>query len=390
MKKLLIWAIVLRLLVAGLLFHPDIKTYNFQSSFLKKGVFNIYSYLIENKKTLPFKEEFAYFPLTYLVIGGYQWVASPILGSGFDSWLANASSSSVVKDPNIFKYLIVLKFPYLIADIGIAFLLKKYFDDKEKGKKAFTLWLFNPFTILLIYVFSNVEVFAVILTLIATLLVKKEKLLQASVMLGLAAGFKLYPVLFIPFLFLKAKGMQEKISVILAPIFILGLMTAPFWSQAFVQSALISGWTTRVANPVFTILAAVLFFYAWIIEKKIKLFDYWFILLLLIFSFTHFHVSWLLWVAPFIVVLVCKKPALSVFFFVLAVITFIIPMLYDDKSMTISLFRIYSTWFDLLPTPFVVLQRFYDPVKLQTIAQSTLAGGSLVLAYKLLGKDGEV
>src|SRR3989344_786840 len=122
MKKLLILAIALRILVAGLLFHPDIKVYNFQSSFLKKGVINIYSYLIENKKTLSFKEEFVYFPLTYFVIGGYQWIVSPLMGDSFDLWLSNASSTSFVRDPNIFKYLIVLKFPYLVLDILIAFL----------------------------------------------------------------------------------------------------------------------------------------------------------------------------------------------------------------------------------------------------------------------------
>ena len=63
MKKLLVLAIVLRVLVAAFLFHPDIKTFNFQASFLKKGVTDIYSYLIENRKTLPLKEEFVYFLL---------------------------------------------------------------------------------------------------------------------------------------------------------------------------------------------------------------------------------------------------------------------------------------------------------------------------------------
>ncbi|MEK7550238.1 MAG: hypothetical protein AAB535_00420 [Patescibacteria group bacterium] len=387
MKKLLLLAIVLRLLVAGLLFHPDIKIYNFQSSFLSRGILDIYSYLIENKKTLPFKEEFAYFPLTYFAIGGYQWMVSPILGNDFDSWLNNASSGSVVKDPNIFRYLIVLKFPYLILDILIAFLLKKYFDDKKKGEKAFTLWLFNPFTIVLIYAFSNVEIFAVALTLIALLLTRQKRFLLASGVLALSAGFKVYPVLLIPFLFLKGKDLKEKTLIILVPILTLAAIILPFWSSLFVQSALISGWTTRIANPNFVIVTSILFFYAWIIDRKIKLFNYWFIILLFIFSFSHFHIAWLLWVAPFIVILAIKKPVLSTFFLFITILAFLIPMLYNDKSMTISLFRIYSTWYDLLPTPFSVIEKFYDPVSLQTIIQSALAGGSLVFAYKLLGRD---
>lgn len=398
-QALLILAIALRILVAGFLFHPDIKTYNFQSSFLKRGVFNIYSFLVENKKTLPFKEEFVYFPLTYFAVGGYQWIASPILGSSFNSWLANANSNSFVRDPNIFKYLLVLKLPYLILDILIAFLLKKFFDEKEKGEKAFTLWLFNPFTIVLIYAFSNIDIYAVLLTLVAFLIItakadmsssdviKKEKLLQATAVLGLAAGFKLYPILFIPFLILKAKDLKEKILVGVIPALILGVVISPFWSQDFVHSALISGLTTGIFNTSFATLASGLFFYEWLIDKRQKPLYYWIILLLSIFSFSHFHIAWLLWVAPFIVILVVKKPVLSLPLFLLATFAFVIPTLYEDRSMTISLFRVYSTWYDLLPTPFSVLEKFYDPYNLRNILHSVVAGGSLLIAYKILRKD---
>jgi Gpi18-like mannosyltransferase len=400
MKKLLILAIVLRLLVAAFLFHPDIKTYNFQSSFLKKGVFNIYTYLVENKKSLTLKDDFVYFPLTYFTVGGYQWIASPILGSGFNSWLADASSNSVVRNPNIFKYLVVLKLPYLVLDILIAFLLKKFFDDEEKGKKAFTLWLFNPFTIFLIYAFSNIDIYAVLLTVIAFLLLKRDKLLQASAVLGIAAGFKLYPVLFIPFLILKAKNVKEKILAGVIPMLIMGTIVLPFWSPAFVQSAFLSGLTTRIFSPGFSIgfnesaivgLLAIsaLFFYGWVIDKKINVFNYWIILLLSIFSFSHFHIAWLLWVAPFMVILAIKKPSLSLPLFLLATLALIIPMLYEDRSMTISLFRVYSTWYDLIPTPFTILQKFYDPYSLQSIFHSILAGGSLIIGYKLLSKEDE-
>lgn len=400
MKKLLVLAIVLRILVAGFLFHPDIKTYNYQASFLKKGVFNIYSYLVKNNKTLPIKDGFVYFPLTYFVLGGYQVVISPVLGSGFDSWLANASSNSIVNDPNIFRYLLILKLPYLVLDIAIAFLLKRFFDDRDKADKVFTLWLFNPFTIFLIYAFSNVDIFAVLLTVVAFLLLKKEKLILASAILGIAAGFKLYPLLFIPFLFIKGKDLREKIFVVLLPAVILGIIVIPFWSQDFIQSALISGLTTRIFNPGFSIgfgesmivglfSISILFFYALLIDKKIKLFNYWVILLIFIFAFSHFHIAWLLWIAPFIVILACKKPSISIPLFLLAILAFMIPMLYDDRSMTISLFRIYSRWYDLISTPFAIVQKFYDPYNLQSILHSVLAGGSLVVGYKLFDKEEE-
>ncbi|EKD94543.1 MAG: hypothetical protein ACD_26C00034G0078 [uncultured bacterium] len=398
MRKLLILAIILRLLVSGLLFHPDIKTIAFQTSFLKKGITNIYPYLINNRASLPLKEEFVYFPLTYFTIGGYQAIISTFLGSNFDSWLHDAGANSVVNNPSIIRYLILLKLPLLFADIFIAFLLLKFFKNKKQREQAFTLWLFNPFTIILIYAFSNIDLYAVLLTLIAFLYLKKEKLLNASVFLGLAISFKLYPLLFVPFLFLKAKDTKEKVLSVVIPISIFLFTIIPFWSQSFVNSALLSGLSTRIFSPNFSIgfgesmitglfLIAVLFFAGWVMDMKIKLFNYFTVLLLILFSFSHFHISWLLWIAPFSVILVIKKPQLSWPIFLWSVFAVSIPLFYADRAMTISLFRIYSTWYDLLPTPFIVMQKFFDPYVFQSMLHSVLAGLSVVLSYKLLKHD---
>lgn len=384
MKKLLVLAIFLRVLVAVFLFHPDIKTYNYQASFLKKGVFNIYTYLVDNKKTLPLKDDFVYFPLTYFVLGGYQAIASPILGNGFNSWLADAGANSVVMNSNIFKYLLVLKLPYLILDIALAFLIMDFFENKEDKKKVFIFWLFNPFTIFLLYAYSNVDIFPAILTVLAFLMLKKHRLFSASLLLGLASGFKLYPLLFVPFLFLEGRSLKEKIILAATPVVTFGIIILPFISNAFFQSALVSGLTTGIFTSNFSALAiAILFFYAVLIDKKVNLFNYWVALFLIIFSFSLFHIQWLLWIAPFLVILAVRKPKLSWLMFLFGILAFAIPLLYQDRFMTISLFRIYTTWYDLLPTPFVLIQRIYDPVNLQTVIQSVLAAGSLIFIYRI-------
>lgn len=395
MKKILLLAIALRVLVASFLFHPDIKTFNFQASFLKKGVFNIYSYLAENKKTLPLKEDFVYFPLTYLTLGTYQTFISPILGKGFDSWLENADSVGSVVDPGIFKYLFALKLPYIIVDIATAFLLMKYFGDKKLGKKAFTLWLLNPFTILIIYGFGNVDIFPVFLTLLSLIFIKNKKNIPAAFTLGVAAGFKIYPLLFVPFLILSGKSIKEKIAYGIIPFGTFGLISLPFISPSFFQSTLISGLTTRMFNPGFNVgfgesiivgmmILSILFFYAWLKDKNINQFSYWFAVLGIIFAFSHFHIAWLLWIAPFVIILAVKNSKLSIPLFLLSAIGILIPFLYQDRSMSISLFRVYSVWFDLLPTPFTAIQRFFDPYSLQSILHSLLAGGISVIIFQIL------
>lgn len=110
-------------------FHPDIKTYHFQASFLKKGVFNIYTYLAGHKVELPLKDEFVYFPLTYFFLGFYQIIASPFLGANFPVWLSDASAGAV-NQIGVFRYLLILKLPYLVLDILIPFLLIKFLKNK--------------------------------------------------------------------------------------------------------------------------------------------------------------------------------------------------------------------------------------------------------------------
>ena len=398
LRKLLVLAVALRLLVSGLLFHPDIKTIAFQTSFFKQGVVNIYPYLINKRASLSLKEEFVYFPLTYFTLGSYQAIISTVLGNNFTKWLSDAGANSVVNNPNIILYLIFLKLPLLIADLAIAFILLKLFKDKKEGERAFTLWLFNPFTIVLIYTFSNIDLFAVLLTLIAFLYIKREKLLTAAIFIGLAVSFKLYALLFVPFLILKAKNTKEKILSVVIPISIFLFTIIPFWSQAFTSSALLSGLSTRLFGPSFTIgfgesivmglfLMTALFFTGYVFDKKVHLFNYLVSLLLIIFSFSHFHISWLLWIAPFLIILVVEKPILSIPIFFWAIFAISIPLFYSDRSMTISLFRIYTTWYDMLPTPFLAIQKFYDPFIFQSMLHSVLAGISLVIAYKINKND---
>jgi hypothetical protein len=136
-------------------------------------------------------------------------------------------------------------------------------------------------------------------------------------------------------------------------------------------------------------LFSALFFNALLIDKKPNLLNYWIVLLLIIFSFSHFHIAWLLWIAPFAVILCVKKSQLSLSIFLLALASVLIPLFYQDRSMSISLYRIYSTWFDLLPTPFIAIQKFFDPYNLQSILHSVFAGGAGIITYMIFKKSEE-
>lgn len=396
--KIIIMAIILRLLIMPFYFHPDIKEHHFHASFLQKGEVDIYSYLREHKNELPIKQDFSYFPLTYFFLGSYQLIVSPLLGGEFKDWLFD-SSSQAVEEIGVFRYLFFLKLPYLFLDLAIAFILTKFFTDFEKKKKVFALWLLNPFSIVLIYVFSNVDILPVFISLISILLLRKNKVNLSALLLGIAAGFKAYTLIFLPFLMLSVQGLKKK-----ALIFALGLISfffiiLPFWSPSFKEAALVSGLTTRMVsfgvsigfNEIIIIpimlLSALFFRLSLYTQNPANIWKYYLIAILFIFSFIHFHIQWLLWILPLLVLLLVENPKLKELITILLVTFVLIPLLLEDKSMSVSLLSVVDWKFTQLPTPFVAVQKLYDPYVLQSISHSVFVGASLVLSLSILKEE---
>lgn len=399
LRFLLILAILLRLLLMPFFYHPDIKTTNFKVSFLKQGIFDVYSYIVNNKSKLPYPEEFNYFPLTYFFLGGYQFLASPFLGSNFDSWIQDASQNAL-DQVGVFRYLFILKIPYLIFDLLTAFFLYLYFDNRVLAKKIFILWLFNPFSLILIYLYSNIDIIPVCLSVWSLLLLRRNKLILSALVLGLASGFKVYPLIFLPFVLMKARSLKEVILTGLSCLGLFFIVILPFiFNQSFKDSALTSGLTTRVVTSGLSlgfgetimpgILAiGVLVYYAFLKKGDFndKLEVLFFSILFLLLSYVHFHIQWLLWVVPFVLLLTLGSKKLAPFLYLNLAVGVLIPLLYNDSSMTVSLYSVFSRYFESLSTPYELVQRLYDPLTLQSALHSILAGGSLVLIWQLLRK----
>lgn len=399
-KWLFIIAIILRLFVAPFFYHPDIKTYNYQSSFLKHGVFDIYTYLAEHKQELPLKEEFVYFPITYFVLGGWQLLIQPLAG-GLDQWLANAGQT-FLSEPGAYRYLLLLKLPYLFLDIIIGFVIVKFGRDKVEKKKLLTFWLFNPLSILLLYVYSNVDIYPVLFILLSLLTFKKEKYIWSAVLLGFAAAFKAFPLLLLPFMLLFIPSVKTRImfGFIAMAVFIVSI--APFIpSSAFRNATLVSGLTTRIffqnihigfgeylMMPI--ILLSGLFYYA--MQKQSKSFSQLvalcFLVFLIIFGSIHFHIQWLLWILPLMGILTVYYARVTVLLWFVMLSAVVIPLLYPDLAATFGVYSGVSSLFLLIPQPFTILEKAYDPFVIQGVLHSALLGGSLITSLEFMkGKE---
>ena len=376
MKKLILGAIFLRLLVMPFLFHPDIKVYSFQASHLKQGVWNIYE-----------REEFVYQPLTYLFLGSYQTLIQP-LARGLDNWLAD-SSGEAITNPSLYWYLILLKVPILIFDFLIGFLLYKLM-----GKKALFLWLFNPLTIVLLYIFSNVDIFPLFFVLLSCLFYKKDKNLLSAIALGVGAGFKMYPLLLLPFFLISQKDWRRMIIYLAGALGTFFLILMPFMGPAMLQSSLVSGLSTRIFQGQMplgfgeslypAVIGLVVIYLLAYLKKDIPMENWIVILLLTLFSFIHFHIQWLMWGAPFVLMVWLKNEKARPLLLVATLLAFAIPLMYNDKFMGASLFTPISPLFSLVPTPFAVVQKVFDPYVIQGVLHSALVGITIMLGYKLL------
>lgn len=348
---------LLKLWLIPWFYHPDMKTQYFHFQFLSKGIVNIYQFLDKNRKQLPYRDTFNYQPLTYLIFGGVHSVLKPIMPADFSAWL-NDWGPNQNQYANLPVFLLILKLPYLTADILIGYLLWKL----TRSKGMFFFWLLNPLSFYLIYILGNFDVVVVLTSLAALYLIERKKENLGFLILGLGTALKLYPVLFLPFFLWKAK--KNWLKNIIWFVSIPGLSILPwinsreFWS-AFIGSGLsqkllaLRMWGV----PVFMVgYLLILGRQKW--GPKIALTDMLFYLGLLFVSTVRFHPQWLLWFYPWVIMAIYNKKQLWLPTGLLALVLIINILLFDDQ---------YLSWGHLIPidNDFVLLTSPYNLIRLK-------------------------
>jgi len=337
MKKIILLAILIRLLIMPFFYHPDIKSQHFHFQFFSQGVFNIYDYLAQNKSTLPYKDTFNYLPLTYYTFGITQAISKPFLGNGFYTWL-NDWGETKNSHINIVYYMFILKIPYFILDIGLAFLLLKIFKDT----KIFYFWLFNPISIYLIYVLGNFDILPSFLTVLSFYFLTKDKLFYSYTSIGLAIALKMYPIIFVPFLFFyKPKDIPKHLKYFCFALLPLIITVLPFINQnSFISSFLGSGLTQKILEyklfnlPIFPVFY-LLILLNYIFSKSKYKFEFATTQMFLVFiGLVKFHPQWLIWFFPFVlVVYINSKIANKLFFIFFFFLIFIYIFLFNDNFL---------------------------------------------------------
>lgn len=354
---ILVIGIALRVLLSFTTYHSDIIPFDFAGKVISQGnVTNFYDYLWslpDGDRILMVypRNLFNYPPLPYFFLGGASllttWIVDPVIHENF---VLNFSSTLGNHELNLLLFL--LKLPYFFFDIACAYLLMSFFKNEKEKKWAFALWMFNPVNLYATYMIGQFDIIPTFLTVLALYFAaKKDNLMPSVVLLGLGAGFKIFPLLFIVPLALVKNSWRKRIKILLVGGVTYFIVAFPFlFSEGFRRTALLAGQTTKSfyaqipisgGESIILFLAAIVFLYILFFYKKTLVTDLWkrfFVMILVFFIFTHFHPQWFLWTMPFFIIdlVNTKFKHLPLFVGIIAVYAGMIT--FFDTGLSIGLF----------------------------------------------------
>ncbi len=361
---ILITLAVLIRIAAGLLYHTDIKGHYFESLFLRDGVARGYEEGFKNNTPLHYP------PPIYLIYTVHQnldhWAFSP----AFSAWLTNGSATALRDNPYIFRDLLAMKLPVILADFFAALLLYFLVPVKRRRETVF-IWLFNPLTLYLISGIGQFDIIAVDFILLSTILFKRQRFNLSYFFLGLAAGFKVFPAILLPFwLVLDPRPFSKKLEDLILFIMILLACLAPITtSPVALQSVFLSNLTGGMFKAAIDIgagnkLSIYFVLYALLLiglikksAKDVPLEGFIFAAFSLLLGLSNFHPQWIIWFVPFLLILIMQEKVGWKESLGLLCSFWLISLLLDDIFVSFGLLSAVNESFNTLPTLHSLLTR---------------------------------
>ena len=404
--KILILGLLIRVILMPITLHPDLWGHTFTAYFFAyEGKLNVYEYMVNLPKdhpiltTFSINDIFIYPPLAYFSLGFFRLAIKPFVDPNFVpfvmSHMADLYSRNDLK-LNIFLY----KLPYIFFDLGLGFMISNFFTDIVKKKKALILWILNPVTLYATFMIGQFDILPVFFVVLSFLLVAKNKPYWAMLSLGIGGSYKIFPLLFIlPLAFVLTSNFKQRIKYIIAGFLPFILIILPFMgSSAFRQMVLFSPKSQKMlfmGFPVsgaevlfpFVILLCLFYFYLYYFKNKFEINNIFIFILLLIFSITHYHPQWFLWITPFFIIDLLKRN--SKHWELVAILLgcwFIIIMMFD-QTLNIGLFNPLNESLSYAAPVGSFIHRYFDVNLLKSLVRSIFAGTSIFYLYILSKED---
>jgi hypothetical protein len=400
--KWLLVGIVIRLVLMPITLHPDLWGQSIASYFFShKGVINVYEHIRNLSQEHPLVRNFSieylfiYPPLTYFTQGFLNLLARPFLNPQFFPSLMQAPGE-ILQFAGVRTQIFLLKVPYLFVDILTAFVLANLFSQHRKKKLAFALWMINPLSLYATFMMGQNDILPVLFSVLSVYFLTQKRYKLSLLSLGIGGSFKLYPLLFIfPVAFSMSSKLVDKVKGCIMGFLPYIATTFPFLpSVAYRQMVLLNpesrkmlfmGWPVTAAEFIYPFVLMLLFiyFHAYYSSQKKSIIKYFLTILLLIFSVTHYHPQWFLWITPFLIWELVETNFRKLALVLVLLVSWAVTTLFFEPSLSYGLFTpIYPELKEAVGLSEIVSQ-FTDVFQVKSLVRSVFAGASLYYALNL-------
>jgi len=398
--KWLIIGVLIRLILMPITLHPDLWGHSFTAYFFShEGIFNIYDHLLSLPQSHPLVANFGvgdifiYPPLTYFTLGMFRFAVKPLTDPNFIPWLME-NLGNIHNYKGLYWHLFIFKLPYLFVDLATGFLLASIFKDKHKRKLAFVLWIFNPVTLYATFMMGQLDIIPVFFTVLSLYFASRKKLCWAMVSLGIGGSFKMYPLLLIPIAaFIFGDNTFRKVKYLVVGVLPYVLTIAPFLGSAAFRSMVLLNpksqkmlfmiWKMSGAEGIypFILILSLLYFISWYSRKKVSLKYFFLGALLLLFSTTHYHPQWFLWVTPFLVLGLVGNNFKHLLIVLILFFSWVTITLFFEPSLSIGLFNPIWPQLENAVGFSEFLSKWIDVYQIKSVIRSVFAGASIYLVF---------
>ncbi len=340
---IIIVGILIRLALMITTIHPDIRGHNLGAYLIsQKGeILTFYDHI----RSLPRSHLlvnlygdglFIYPPLAYLWLAGFM----KILGGLYPWETFNVLISDIGRvglSLETMKLLFLLKVPYLITEL-LAFTWFYRKIDESKKTIFSLLWWGNIPVMHSAYFMGQFDLMIGLLVGGAAIIATGLGKFVPAILVGIAAGFKPFPLFLLPML---GTGFKEKLISIIVGLVTYGLIISPYLgSVGFRHYALLASQTDKldyakifVAGSqylsLFWVGLGLLYWWNWYKPHHLSVWGWFTSVLLLFYSVTHWHPQWFTWISILLIIsLITKSKTRLPIFILFCVSTLIILSFY--------------------------------------------------------------
>jgi len=400
----LLIGITIRFFLMAFTYHPDLAGQNLSAYFWGfKNITNVYEHLLSLPPTDPLVKNFGvndifiYPPLTYFTLGTFQKIFA---FTGLGHFLeAIMSGINIYKITGLSFYLFIIKLPYLFFDLAVAYFLYKYFDNPRQKYLAFIFWIFNPVTLYATFCMGVFDIIPVFFTVLAAYFLKKQNLPLSVLAVGFGIAFKMYPIFLLPFIIFKSDKWLQRIKLTIIAFLPLIITNLPFiFSSAYRymvfgaknSKMLYMQWMLSGAEGLFPFLLILVFLYLLSQNKALRpkfYISYFFIVFLLLFSVTHFHPQWFIWITPFLIIEIINYKFKEAWAYIGLMLIYIFIIFTFENSLSIGLFAPLNSTLNSFVGTQSLITSATDINQLKSYFRSIFAGISIYLAFTHLKKS---